>query len=555
MNKSFSKLLISFLAGIVILLSLPIPAFAQSATGPWYDQTPQQWLGKVFGGDQNEIFGERYTYAQTKWIMYSVIVIALNMSTGGQLSGCLTTWATGQVSGDCTTEIKNVLSAMRAQANSGKSKTSLFAQLFNQDRPISAITYARGLGQKFNLIPQAKAQSTGFGYNVLGQPTTISNLWSAVRDVAYAAFVVVIIAFAFMIMFRVKISPQVVVSVQSALPKIAIGLILVTFSFAIAGFLIDIMYLAMGVVALIFSHLPANAVFGTAGNLTAADYFSRLTVGPGNGLGIFGIFLEYFINFITAGLIAGISVMFSLGGTAACVAHPLLAAGANFVMAAVFLILLLIGSIVLIIILILNFFKVIWLLTKTFLMIILLVIFSPLMLAAGVVIPGMGFGSWVKSLFSKLAIYPMIGVLYLLSFVFLQQSFNALGLNGAACPTWPQGWPPLLGGSPQLVAFLFLLSSLGIFMMIPKAGDMIEGFFAGKGFNYGSAIGDTLGAPFRVVPKAISGADSVLDAALVASIIAQGRGANPNTRLGRAVSSGAQLFGLTRGGRGGTTAP
>src|SRR5258708_14361646 len=89
-----------------------------------------------------------------------------------------------------------------------------------------------------------------------------------------------------MIMFRVKISPQVVVSVQSALPKIAIALVLVTFSYAIAGFLIDIMYVFVGLFSLVFSRFTVAGVSfvgGSAGAVTG--YFDMLTKGPAISLG------------------------------------------------------------------------------------------------------------------------------------------------------------------------------------------------------------------------------------------------------------------------------
>ena len=43
-------------------------------------------------------------------------------------------------------------------------------------------------------------------------------------------------------MFRQRISPQAVMTIQAALPKVIIALIMVTFSYAIAGFMIDISY-------------------------------------------------------------------------------------------------------------------------------------------------------------------------------------------------------------------------------------------------------------------------------------------------------------------------
>lgn len=71
----------------------------------------------------------------------------------------------------------------------------------------------------------------------------IMGLWKVFRDISYMLLVLFLIAIGFMIMFRVKINPQTIISVENSLPKVAVVMILITFSFAIAGFLIDIMYL------------------------------------------------------------------------------------------------------------------------------------------------------------------------------------------------------------------------------------------------------------------------------------------------------------------------
>jgi len=51
-----------------------------------------------------------------------------------------------------------------------------------------------------------------------------------------------------MIMFRIKINPQTAITIQLALPKLIITLLLITFSYAIAGFMIDIFYLIWGII-------------------------------------------------------------------------------------------------------------------------------------------------------------------------------------------------------------------------------------------------------------------------------------------------------------------
>lgn len=556
MNKLISKLVVSILASFVLLLSFAPVAFAQASitgTGPWYNQTPQQWIGKVFGGDQNEIFGERYTYAQTQWIAYSIFILVFNASTGGHLSGCLATFGTGNV-GDCANDIKNVLSTIPNLASANDSKTNVMAEIFTADRPLSGITYVRNIGRKLNIIPQAHAQAAGvgFGYNALtfnGGAAAIGDLWTTIRDLAYGIFVLVIIAFAFMIMFRVKISPQVVVSVQSALPKIAIGLVLVTFSFAIAGFLVDLMYVVIGIVSLIFSRIPIYGIgqSGVAG-ISVQAYFDMLTKGPaflGGGSGILGLMLMYWGNFFMAFFTIGFGSIFAGIG---CI--PAFAQLGGSLLGVVLLILMLIALLVLIVVVVWNFFRTIWLLAKTFLIFILLVIFAPLILTAGVIMPGMGFGNWIKQLAAKLAVYPIVGVMFILSLLLLQQAQSVIGLTLHSCSTWPAGWPPFMGGSPQMVALLFVVASLAVFVMIPKAGDVAEGFFSGK-FAFGNAIGEVtrpFGIGVRAVGTGVQLADTGLDALVALGLLNQAGNAPAAGAVGRVIRR-------ARGGGGPAGAP
>ena len=77
------------------------------------------------------------------------------------------------------------------------------------------------------------------GYEEL-QLAGIDVLWGRVRNIAYVMFVIVMIVIGFMIMFRTKLGGQTMVTVGNAIPNVIIALVLVTFSFAIAGIIIDL---------------------------------------------------------------------------------------------------------------------------------------------------------------------------------------------------------------------------------------------------------------------------------------------------------------------------
>src|SRR3989344_5757088 len=104
----------------------------------------------------------------------------------------------------------------------GKDK-SLLAKVF-EERSFSGIGYLRQKARNLHLIPEAKAQ--GLGFTALNP---LQTLWKGARDISYIFFVLISIFFAFAIMFRMRLfSPQAAVTVQSAIPRIAIALILVT---------------------------------------------------------------------------------------------------------------------------------------------------------------------------------------------------------------------------------------------------------------------------------------------------------------------------------------
>jgi hypothetical protein len=123
------------------------------------------------------------------------------------------------------------------------------------------------------------AQATG--YKDLTE-TNIDSLWSVTRNIAYLGFVVVMIVIGFMIMFRSKIGGQMMVTVGNSIPKVIVGLILVTFSFAIAGLILDIAGILMGIVSgILDSGVPVHNIFKLLGG--------TLGIGGGTTVGDLGI--------------------------------------------------------------------------------------------------------------------------------------------------------------------------------------------------------------------------------------------------------------------------
>lgn len=517
------KILFSILATLIFLVPLAKPVAAQQGT--WYNQPFGEWYLKVYDDtNPQEIFGERYTAAQVQWIMWSIPAVTINTIFGSntKMIGCYL----GSFSGvadlnACLPDFRDFFQSLKGVLDNNTSgfdyRNSNLAQIWFKEKPLNSVTYVKNLAQNIHLIPQADAATTvqnkATGFNYLNP---VANLWKITRNMAFGIFVIAIIAFSFMIMFRVKISPQVVISVQSALPKIIFAMILVTFSYAIAGFLIDLSYIITGFMALMLNAGGGNGTTGwyygfMTGNLFGVDVsrlgeitnINNLLGGPIQIIVYFVLYLVFFI--VTAILFtAALALKGSIGGA-------LLGA------------MLVIFGIIMIIILIINIFRLLFLLLKTVANIFLFTILAPIMISAGVLFQGMGFSSWLKKMLSNVLVFPAVGILFFFSFRFLITAYVAIfqtlaegstielavsifeGITsivpgetvsltnfvGSYAEGYHEWQVPFMG--PGTGALALILMSAMVMMLIPKVGKMIEGFFSGRPMDMESAIGEALG--------------------------------------------------------------
>lgn len=472
MKNKFKSLLLLLVTSFYFLASsiLPLSTLAQeepepptpSSTSSWYNQSFEDWFVKVYDDSispPSEIFGERYTAAQVQWIVYSLV--SLPFVAGSELSKDAIACAMSNDLVNCAQVIGDFINSI-LQSQAIEQTSSLASTI--TDNPVSGIGYVKNLITKFKIIPETQAQ--GFGYN---NANLSLYLWKITRNIAYTLIVLAVVVMAFMIMFRVKISPQVVISVQSALPKIITTLILITFSYAIAGFLIDLVYVVIG----LFASLIVQ------GGLTTFDFttmFNSLT----SGKNAFTLLFQYWLLFIVAAM------------------------GHIFSGAVVGGILTIIFAIVSIIILLFQTIKIMFMFLKTFVNITLLIAFAPIQILAGAFTPNAGFGSWLKAMISNLLVYPVSGLLFFLAFLFLRQvypdgngwdSFFVFNVTSAlGAETWD---PPLTVGTGTGVFdgiwILLMALSFTLITFISKTKDILDSMFSGKPFSFGTAIGAAIG--------------------------------------------------------------
>lgn len=261
-----------------------------------------------------------------------------------------------------------------ALANTGKAIGMIY-----QNSPASGETYIADLlhNMKVGPVQPAYAQVGGLGFAAL-EP--ILYAWKQFRNIAYLFFIIITLIIGFMIMMRQKIGSQAAVTAQQAIPQIIIALITVTFSYAIAGFMIDLMYVFMYLLVGLFPDQTGTNPISQNIFIIAKDMFS-------GGIGTTFNAIE---NFVTSSLkIPGAEVVGFLTGLTFAI---IIAIAYLFAMIQLFFELL-----------------------KTYIAIVVNIVLSPLLLMMGA-LPGRNdvFSNWIKSIAGNLIAYPVVLLLIIL---------------------------------------------------------------------------------------------------------------------------------------------
>ena len=302
------------------------------------------------------------------------------------------------------------------------------------------------VGQTLGFIPK-QAYAQGIGFSGL---SALLPVWKAFRNIAYLILAVVMLIIGFMVMLRKKIDPKTVVTVQNALPRIVITLILITFSYAIVGFLIDLMYLLILLVVYAVGNaipgaevLELQAAFTAGGSLEIGRIFSTLSpIAIPGGIGIVGSIVAIIFG---QPFLAALMILF--GGLVAIpfTGDSLAVAGASPIL----LLLLALGLIV-------TLIRILFILVNAYIQIIIALVFGPLQIMLDAVPGGNGFSSWLNSLVVNLLTFPIV------------VSLIILGLSITSSVSGSFWSPPLVPKSPDTSQFIAALIGVGIIMTIPS---------------------------------------------------------------------------------------
>lgn len=322
-----------------------------------------------------------------------------------------------------------------------------------ETKPASTETYVADVLRQMNISVAQPAYAQGLGFGALEPILTI---WKAFRNLAYLGFVLIFIIIGFMIMFRQKIGSQSVVTVQQALPNIVISLITVTFSYAIASLMIDLMYLSMAAMVTLFStQVRIDGFPYLSGSIIDLASF-MLTLG-GNGIS------DVIGSFVT-----------TTWGNNDPITKVLASAGGGFATLS--------AQIIFALVIVFQLFKLLLALLRTYVDIILQIAFAPIILMMGALPGSKAFGEWLRNLVGNLAVFPAILLLLIVYSVIKTNTGQAMGPEIVPQAHAAGFMPPyMVGGGETASAFLPFLVGLGLLMGMAEVPDAVKKAFGVKG--------------------------------------------------------------------------
>lgn len=342
-------------------------------------------------------------------------------------------------------------------------------------------------------IPKSYA-AEGIGFAAL-EP--FQKIWVVFRDLVFMIMVLIIVVIGFMIMFRSKINPQTVISIENALPKIVLTLIYITFSYAIAGFLIDLMYVSIGFIIVLLgptlqqtSNITQPELFAKLFNENKTGWVTSFSLFPMDRLwtlsqSIYTLIgyeiktiLSLIVGFVVSQFVLNTKIIGGLvdkntlgtltlpGGIDFKI--PILGYAISLGIISVITVLCMAIGLDLLLYLLLTFsvifviFRIFFMLLNVYLQTLLLIIFSPLILAMEA-IPGKNvFSGWIKNLVVNLLTFPIVVALLLIGKIIMDLP------TGQSDRLWT---PPLLIFI-QPDSFKVLVGAM-LFFMLP---DLVKTF-------------------------------------------------------------------------------
>lgn len=384
--------------------------------------------------------------------------------------------------------------------------------------PASNVEYTHYLANNFGIAKSTYAQGEPEGFYAL---SPVLGIWTAVRNLTYIIAVVFFILIGFGIMVRFKVDPRTVMTIQNQIPKIIVALVLITFSYSIAGLMIDVMWLTTYTgLNVLGGSINQPEVAGEAtrnilnnplnytNDLLNAGTEDDTVIGPLKGIRdvAFGVgsfaqanvdeIVREFLDIgqgecsgwwdkITSPVDCGIKASFAW--VVGIIFHAIIALIIFF---AIFIALL----------------RVWIMLLKSYVYIIIYIALAPFWILLGLLPESsFGFTNWVKSLTARLLVFPATALLFMAARIFIDDSVAIK--SGGAGGQQVDFIPPLVGNPNIIVGGdvgIGYLIAFGIIMLGPEMLTIMMDAFKRTPFKYTPAITKGLGLG-AAVPGAIAG--------------------------------------------------
>lgn len=340
---------------------------------------------------------------------------------------------------------------------------SMLASLY-QNQP-SSREYFADVIDNMGLPKVSQAYAQGTGYSAL---SSFLPFWKVFRNLAYSLYIIMFVVVGIMIMLRTKVNAQTIITIQSALPNLLITLLLITFSYAIVGFMIDIMYFLIYFLVYLLSSIN---IIDTP--LTAINRLMTYSS--------WGIVFEGRNSIVSAVSLAIGDVLSGLGtgglealGTVISWVTPM------YLVVAVYMAI--------------QMIKLLFALIQSYVMIIVQLVTSPLQLLMNAMPGSKAFSNWLKKTASYIIPFPVAASMFIFSAVLIGDPTNATIFRdvfntGSANPFGiNQGhefyssfndavWLPpftLTGGVDFVAHDVMILIGFVIFTMTPSAVKMAQ---------------------------------------------------------------------------------
>lgn len=249
------KLVVSYLLVVISLFVTPLSALAISPNEPTsstsattnYELRTTNSLPTTVSPTST-----LYTDLLVNNLFHTFSCLAVGQSFIGQpcLTYQLTKNAEGMIQG------VPVLSQTNLSGGTMGAITSVIGMLYTNP-PIRTADYLASVGSGLGLVKEAHAQTVGGSGEAILHP--VLTLWQVSRNISYVILIIIFLVIGLMVMFRSKLNPQTVITAQAALPGLVIGLILITFSYFLAGLLSDMAFVGTNLVGYYFSAAQGNA--------------------------------------------------------------------------------------------------------------------------------------------------------------------------------------------------------------------------------------------------------------------------------------------------------